>query len=757
MVLNKKLIAGIIFLLILIYKCIPTILIKIAAGKGFQLQFSSWHLNIFSRELVLSNLIIKNKAKDLITISKLKIHPHSFFTKNKWRCSFEVLANKVAIILSTTPKTQIFWQSQYQEYQKELLENQGESPITTSIIVSDGTIVFSKNTFGFDCSYKFAQNPTSFCYLYKLKGYSRSDPENFNLNLSMGFDDDTFWSSDRALANCTLNIKKSYYATVKKENNSLEVCTMIDQEPAINLKSKILEKSFSIKNNLKKNLYLNIAAKKQLPQLANFLKNNKPEPIFGQKLIHHGVFNNKFFLNFDLDTSDLKNPFFNNLLIQSKAGKILALKNFNCHHKKMLQGAFEPELLKYLEKLQAGTSPIKQFFLPNHKWMIWLDQSKLLSKIPFCVKLLFNKQADQNLITQVRGEMQISTKNKTAMLKNCEAEFISGKVNIPKSWYNFESGNCFSKINFNKLLLSLPTSAVETSGDLTFHSNSEHNNLLQGEVYLDRGYILLKKNNNNSNNYQDQISSKKQNLCNLDIKIKTREPVSFQLSGQPFLTEIDLDLKGPLSNSGNISKLNSHGSIKAIGQNIELLGYHFNSINSTLNFKNSSLKDPLLCIDLKTKIKKYNLSFHIFGMINDLVINSSSQPHLTEDQIFSLLLTGIIDKSIGIKYLLPATLAKIGCYINDTKSIGFLKKLASPLPGFKLAPTTDLSSESPLAASVLIDLGENLSATIEKDLNYKTDALRLSLEYLLAENLVFKLNHDFEGLMQGLIEMKIRF
>jgi hypothetical protein len=117
------------------------------------------------------------------------------------------------------------------------------------------------------------------------------------------------------------------------------------------------------------------------------------------------------------------------------------------------------------------------------------------------------------------------------------------------------------------------------------------------------------------------------------------------------------------------------------------------------------------------------------------------------------------DRSEGAKYLLATAVSTLSYSVkNDgaSRSIRFLKKVASPFPGLTVAPCVTEDGSSPLAASLLINLGENLSASIVKDLN-KQDDLRLSFEYLIAENLVVRLNRKFDGLVHGFLELKCKF
>jgi hypothetical protein len=147
-------------------------------------------------------------------------------------------------------------------------------------------------------------------------------------------------------------------------------------------------------------------------------------------------------------------------------------------------------------------------------------------------------------------------------------------------------------------------------------------------------------------------------------------------------------------------------------------------------------------------------------MPGDMILSSKSNPYLPEDQILSLFFTGMVDRSQGARYLFTAALSKLGASLQDdpnSKSVQFLKKVATPLPGLTVAPyISDFTTISSPAASVLIDLGDKLSASLTKDFNDK-DNLRLNLEYLLSENLVFKLDRDLDGLLQGIIEMKFKF
>jgi len=228
----------------------------------------------------------------------------------------------------------------------------------------------------------------------------------------------------------------------------------------------------------------------------------------------------------------------------------------------------------------------------------------------------------------------------------------------------------------------------------------------------------------------------------------------------PFLVELLLNLHGPLQENLDYTNLLVTGNVYAWAEKAQCLGYYFDSIKTRLDYQDSLLQDPLMRIDLQTKVKRHRLFFHLFGMPGDMIFSAKSVPYLAEDQILSLFFTGISDHNQSSRYFLTTALTKLEATLQNkayAKSAQFLKKVTTPLQGIKVAPCLpDFTKNASPAASLFIDMGDNLSASIVKDLSDKDD-LRLNLEYLLSENLVFKLDRNLDGLLQGLVEMRFRF
>lgn len=379
-----------------------------------------------------------------------------------------------------------------------------------------------------------------------------------------------------------------------------------------------------------------------------------------------------------------------------------------------------------------------------------LDDSKLYKNILY------------NQLRNFSGNLSINYDERKIFLHNLNLNFFGGKIKISDVELSFfEKPLLTGEIDVRDFIFTMPSLISQNNGKFSISMDMDSLNI-SGDLLCNKGFCEvtslygLFKNQEMSSSEITPFPWK----TNLDLKIKTSKNICCMLGTSKLLIDGVLNLSGPVINS-NFNNLKVFGDVNLCAKNLPLLGHEFEKIKLNLFFENSLLQNPLIRANLRTRINRYLVDFDIFGVSDDLLISAKSLPQLSESQIFSLFFTGIRDHSDGLRHLLSALIVKSGqnaiSGVENKKNL--LQKIFFPAKNIRLFPSlNNVSGTSflPLSASLLVNLGENFSAIIEKDLkNY--DELKLSLEYLITENCLLRCNRDFEGMLQGLVEFKFKF
>lgn len=501
-----------------------------------------------------------------------------------------------------------------------------------------------------------------------------------------------------------------------------------------------------------------------LHSLKNILHDSKKQLFFGDRLIIKAQLDSFLKLLCDIDVSSKNDIFINKLAVHYCDNELCVMQNILNNGVPILRGQVDLSSLDCVLK-KALNSDINDIVCKH--WLLWLDQRSLRSGVWFGGQAInSNSNITKNKLKSFSGNIAYNVKDMRFLVKNLDLFFEQGVISCKKSFLDLTTYLYLLHCKADSFLLEQPNMVIRGHGSIFMEGSVLDRPLLKGELCCDKGFVLLDKFGVEYSNViipQVLSSSDEQikSLCDIRLKVMNTDPVRVVVSGEELLVDLNLDIDGCLDYQCDLSKLKTRGQVLFKAEKFFCLGSQLDLVKGCFDFYDNALNDPLIRIDVWTKIKRYNLSFHIFGVLEDLMISTRSEPRLTEDQILSLCLTGIADRRQGMRHLIGTLLSRYGaswCIGKKIKPATFLKKIISPLPGLQVAPcVTELGGvTSPVAASVLIDLGDNLSASIEKDLNNRDD-LRLNLEYLLSDNVLFKINRNYEGVLQGQMEMKFKF
>lgn len=450
------------------------------------------------------------------------------------------------------------------------------------------------------------------------------------------------------------------------------------------------------------------------------------------------------------------------MIFQDNILPFIVLNEFNLNDQINVFGFFNPVYSKIHNFFSE--SIIKNFSL-NVPWkfsLIWLNNGSFI----FSGKRLINipEENEKMVVNQMKSflfNVFFNRKNQVLGCKNSFLKFLSGKVFLPCFWVNGKDTPFFkTKVILKDFVLATPSTVSQQSGE--FYVKSKNNILdIKGSLFLEKGFGFfnsflnqpLTKIVQNTEGYWNPF------VLNLNVRLKTLVPLQLNILNQPFLAEGDLTLQGKIKNNF-LDNLQGNGRVKISGENVSLIDHKFNFIEAKLFFENSQILNPIIQANLITKINRYLLRFNVFGVMDDLIISAKANPSLTEAQIFSLFFTGIKDQREGLRHLFSALLTKRSSIfenpVNYKKSL--LQKIISPTENIRFFPgvINSFGTSLPTTASILVNLGDNFSAVIEKDFK-KYEDIKLSLEYMLSENVAIKMNRDFEGFLQALFELRFKF
>ena len=171
--------------------------------------------------------------------------------------------------------------------------------------------------------------------------------------------------------------------------------------------------------------------------------------------------------------------------------------------------------------------------------------------------------------------------------------------------------------------------------------------------------------------------------------------------------------------------------------------------------------DSLISLIATNKIKKYRVTLHVTGTVADHTVTLSSVPHLAQEQIISLLLSGSEAESLATA--VPAIVMQN--IQNSLFSSGVIKapessslgRLLSSLRRVQVVPNfTDQTGRGGLWGIIEIDVNERWRALLQKNLSLSED-VRFEVEYLLSDDISIKALRDERGDMSGEVEMRIKF
>ena len=238
-----------------------------------------------------------------------------------------------------------------------------------------------------------------------------------------------------------------------------------------------------------------------------------------------------------------------------------------------------------------------------------------------------------------------------------------------------------------------------------------------------------------------------------DVTIETKEPIRVDTNFLQANAHVGLRIKDHIlhpSISGTISV--PSGSI----------GFPYKPLHITkgeITFLPEQPFNPLVEIVAKNTIKNHNVSLHVTGSLQDHIVMLESTPPLTEEQIVGLLIAGAHEESL--QAVLPSLLMQnVTNYIFSSHKSNFFNQYIKPwmkqinvhlMPNFN-----EQTGRGGLRGALEITVNERWRALIEKNFTLTEDT-RFELEYILSDDVTFRVIRDERCDIGAEVEMKWKF
>ena len=239
-----------------------------------------------------------------------------------------------------------------------------------------------------------------------------------------------------------------------------------------------------------------------------------------------------------------------------------------------------------------------------------------------------------------------------------------------------------------------------------------------------------------------------------DLKLATYNPIRVNT---PFL---DAEARMNMHIQGHVVEPSIAGTV-SFGSGTLIFPYRpLNIIKANITLSPGAMTDPLIEIVAKNRIKKYMISLHVAGSLQNHQIVLSSNPPLSNEQIIGLLLIGSEEESLG--NMVPAlVMQNIKPLIFKSNKTKFLEKyfnvILKPLQYIHFVPSFgDQSGRGGLRGKIEIDLNDRWRAMIQNNFNLSEDT-RFEVEYMLSDDVSLKAGRDEHRDVTAEIEMRWKF
>ncbi len=367
-----------------------------------------------------------------------------------------------------------------------------------------------------------------------------------------------------------------------------------------------------------------------------------------------------------------------------------------------------------------------------------------------------------NFIDGFDAAITFDTATYSLIMRDMQCSLHTGKVRSLRAIATFDThGGCtfvHAPVLFDRCLLNVKKDLFAiVSGRVLFLKGENNHPLIKGQLIIDRAQL---KENLFSDvfrrrlfKYTENVFHRSDEQMDCDITIETKAPIRVDTDFLQTNAKVHVAIKNTIQSpefSGSVSLLS--GS----------LVFPYKSLHITkgsIYFLPEQSYDPMIELVARNNIKKYNVTLHVTGSLQQHHIMLDSTPPLTQEQITTLLLVGSEEESLNV--MMPALIVQNlkGLLFSDNQSSVLHKYFKPFLKQFNinLVPSfTDKSGRGGLRGAIEIDVNDRWRALIQKNFSLSEDT-RFELEYLLSDDISLRGIRDERRDLGGEVEVRWKF
>ena len=295
------------------------------------------------------------------------------------------------------------------------------------------------------------------------------------------------------------------------------------------------------------------------------------------------------------------------------------------------------------------------------------------------------------------------------------------------------------------------------SGNLLLSKKQKEHALVSGNIMINRAQLK-------ENIFSEQVQKKLFSAAGLmrgnkkiplscDISIETKEPIRVDT---PFLqanAQVGLHVKGFLQDPI------IEGSIQVPSGSIRFPYQPLHITKGEIVFVKEQPLNPFVELIAKNNIKNHLITLNVTGSLQDTTVLLESTPPLSEEQVIGLLIAGAHENSLDA--VIPALLMQnMTNYIFSSHKSNFFDQYIKPWMKqihVHLKPNfSDQSGRGGLRGTLEIVVNDRWRAMIEKNFSLTEDT-HFELEYILSDDITFRVIRDERRDVGGEVEMRWKF
>ncbi len=370
-----------------------------------------------------------------------------------------------------------------------------------------------------------------------------------------------------------------------------------------------------------------------------------------------------------------------------------------------------------------------------------------------------------NFINGFDAHFSLDLTKRVGTLRNLTCSLYNGSIRAIRGtmWFDADWAPSFIHVpvTFDRCLINSKKDLFAiASGRLLISKLVDKPYLLKGALFLERSQL---KENIFSEGFQKTLMNATSSLqatndpkivC--DLIIQTKDPVRIDTDFLHANAQIRLAIKDSLFDP-NIS-----GIINILSGTLKFPYKPLQISRGAIQFLSDQPRNPLVELLAKNNIKNHYVTLQVTGSLRDHFILLESTPPLTQEQIVSLLLAGAHDESLGavIPALLMQNVTNLMFSSQQAGLSGVLDRYVKPWMKqlqVNLVPRlSDVGGRGGLRGALEIKVNDRWRAMIEKNFSLTEDT-RFELEYLLSDDVKFRVIRDERFDVGGEVEMSWKF